>query len=127
MSVSAFAERVYEVVRRVPAGRVTTYGLVARAVGCRSARAVGQALRRNPYAPDVPCHRVIRSDLRVGGFCGNEAGGEVRRKLALLAREGVLFRKGKLIEKERVVGRDWGTGSKIDIKMISRNIGARGR
>ena len=99
---TAFEQRVYDVVRRVAPGAVTTYGAVARRVGCGSARAIGCALRRNPFAPDVPCHRVIRSDLRLGGFRGRRAGPETARKKALLAAEGVRFEKGKLADLSRI-------------------------
>ncbi len=88
------AGRVYAMVREVPVGRVTTYGRVASAVGCRSARAVGQALRRNPHAPEVPCHRVIQSDGRVGAFFGDE--GRAAEKMALLMAEGVRLSGGRL-------------------------------
>lgn len=99
-----FQQRVYDALRRVPAGRVTTYGLLARYLGCRSAQAVGQALRRNPFAPEVPCHRVIAANLHIGGFSGQRSGREIRRKLALLAQEGVLFdAQGRLADAQRVV------------------------
>ena len=86
-----FQRRVYGAVSRIPRGSVATYGQVARVIGCGSARAVGQALRRNPFAPRVPCHRVIRADLTIGGFSGETAGREIERKLALLESEGVAF------------------------------------
>lgn len=88
---TTFEERVYDAVRMVPRGRVTTYKRLGEAIGCGSSRAVGQALRRNPYAPDVPCHRVVGWDLRIGGFGGQNAGAEVERKRALLEAEGVVF------------------------------------
>ena len=94
--VTPFQQRVYECLRRVPRGRVVTYRELARAVGCGSAQAVGQALKKNPFAPEVPCHRVIKSDLRVGGFCGETEGGAVRRKVALLEAEGVVWCDGRL-------------------------------
>ncbi len=73
---------------RVPRGRVTTYGRIAAALGKPGAsRAVGQALHRNPYAPDVPCHRVVGSDGRLTGFAGG-----VAKKRRLLESEGVRFR-----------------------------------
>lgn len=100
--VTAFQRRVYDALRRVPAGRVTTYKRLAEAVGCRSPRAVGQALRRNPFAPEVPCHRVIAADLTPGGFGGRRGGAAARRKQRLLAAEGVRFRNGVLAEPERV-------------------------
>ncbi len=99
---TTFEQRVYDIVRRVPAGSVTTYGAVARHAGCGSARAVGCALRRNPFAPEVPCHRVICSDLRLGGFRGRSDGPETARKKDLLAAEGVRFEKGKLADLSRI-------------------------
>jgi methylated-DNA-[protein]-cysteine S-methyltransferase len=88
---TAFQERVYDAVRMVPHGRVTTYKLLGLAIGCGSSRAVGQALRRNPYMPEVPCHRVVSSDRRIGGFAGESGGAEVDRKRAMLEAEGIEF------------------------------------
>lgn len=89
--VTSFAERVYALISTIPAGRVATYGEVARALGCGSPRAVGQALRRNPRAPEVPCHRVLAADGRLGGYSGAVAGEPLARKVALLEAEGVVF------------------------------------
>jgi methylated-DNA-[protein]-cysteine S-methyltransferase len=101
--VTPFQQRVYDAVRCVPCGRVATYAELGRAIGCRSPRAVGQALRRNPFAPEVPCHRVIASDLTIGGFCGERQGPEIKRKLTLLAAEGVPFDSdGRLCEPDRL-------------------------
>jgi len=98
-----FQQRVYDALGRIPKGKVTTYALLARHVRCGSARAVGQALRRNPFAPKVPCHRVIASDLLIGGFCGARSGAQIRRKRALLETEGVTFdAKGRLAYPGRV-------------------------
>ncbi len=102
MQISDFQERVYRAVRRIPKGRVTTYKLLAAAIDCQSPRAVGQALRHNPFAPEVPCHRVIRADLTVGGFMGERQGPVWRRKIDLLRREGVFFRRGVLTDAARV-------------------------
>lgn len=101
-AITPFQQRVYEAVSRIPRGCVSTYKLVARHVGCGSPRAVGQALRVNPYAPDVPCHRVIAADLGIGGFMGKAAGATIRRKLGMLAAEGVRFREGRLVDAGRV-------------------------
>ena len=57
--LSAFQRRVYGALSAVPAGRVVSYRELGRAIGCRCPRAVGRALRVNPLAPQVPCHRVI--------------------------------------------------------------------
>ena len=83
-----FAERVWAVVQRVPAGRVITYGEVARRAG-GSARAVGQVMRRNTDAPRLPCHRVVGANGWIGGYCGETGGATLARKIALLRSEGV--------------------------------------
>jgi methylated-DNA-[protein]-cysteine S-methyltransferase len=100
--VTDFEQRVYASLCEVPRGSVTTYGLLAERVGSGSARAVGQALRRNPFAPRVPCHRVIRADMSIGGFQGAESGACVAGKRELLAKEGVLFADGRLKDPSRV-------------------------
>jgi methylated-DNA-[protein]-cysteine S-methyltransferase len=100
--VTAFQQRVYEVVARIPRGCVSTYGLVARQIGCAAPRAVGQALRVNPHAPKVPCHRVISSSFQIGGFQGEAVGAAVQRKLKLLEEEDVRFENGRLADRRRV-------------------------
>ncbi|MGC4015214.1 MAG: MGMT family protein [Luteolibacter sp.] len=86
---TAFEMAVYEVVRLIPKGKVSTYGAVARSAGRGGARAVGSALARNPFAPEVPCHRVVRSDGALGGFSGQTEGPEMDRKTRMLRAEGV--------------------------------------
>ncbi len=88
---TAFETRVYEATRRVPRGKVTTYGRLGTALGCGSSQAVGQALKRNPFAPEVPCHRVVQSDLSLGGFSGKREGETIEKKRRLLEAEGVRF------------------------------------
>jgi methylated-DNA-[protein]-cysteine S-methyltransferase len=84
--VPAFHQRVYDLARRIPSGRTLTYGELAAKLGARgAARAVGQALGRNPFAIVVPCHRVVAAGGRMGGF---SAMGGVATKLRLLAIEG---------------------------------------
>lgn len=100
--VTDFRRSVYDAVSRVPRGFVTTYLILAKEVGCRSSRAVGQALRVNPFSPTVPCHRVIASDLGVGGFQGRTEGRALEKKLRLLKREGVRFSRGKLSDPSRI-------------------------
>lgn len=97
-----FENLVYQTLKQVPAGRVTTYKLLAAAVGCKSAQAVGQALRRNPFAPDIPCHRVIRSDLTIGGFMGEKTGAAINKKINLLRQEGVAFKDGRLLDGSKI-------------------------
>lgn len=79
-----FSQKVWALCSRIPVGQVTTYGDIARALGCRGARAVGYALNRNPYAPQVPCHRVVGSNGALTGFAGG-----LPAKAQLLTAEGV--------------------------------------
>ena len=64
------ANVVAQVCSAIPKGKVSTYGALSQVLKS-SPRAVGQALRRNPYAPQVPCHRVVASTLELGGFSGS--------------------------------------------------------
>ncbi|NDC36496.1 MAG: MGMT family protein [Proteobacteria bacterium] len=88
-----FAERCYKLVQRVPRGRVTTYAEIAHALGGKGYRAVGNALNKNPYAPEVPCHRVVSSSGRISGFAWGE-----RRKIKLLRAEGIEVRGGRIVD-----------------------------
>jgi methylated-DNA-[protein]-cysteine S-methyltransferase len=67
--ISDFAQLVYEKTKLIPKGKVTTYKLLAQAIGKPGAsQAVGTALSNNPFAPIVPCHRVLPSNGSIGGF-----------------------------------------------------------
>ena len=85
--ITIFQRKVYLALLDVPAGTTITYGELARRVGCRSAQAVGQALKRNPFAPDVPCHRVVASDGSLGGYNGAREGEQLEHKRSLLEAE----------------------------------------
>lgn len=89
--LTAFQSKIYSLLQHVPAGQVTTYGALALASGCNSAQAIGQALRKNPYAPEIPCHRVVRSDGSLGGFFGKSDQVAVEKKRKILASEGIEF------------------------------------
>ena len=88
---------------KIPEGRVTTYGLVARKLNSKAYRAVGNACRRNPYAPRVPCHRVVRSDGTVGGFGGKTSGKNVKKKIQMLRKEHVEIINGRITDFEKVI------------------------
>jgi len=97
--VSGFRRKVYEVLLRIPRGRVTTYGAIAERVGGkRYARAVGTAVATNPLSLIVPCHRVVPASLRVGnyGMGGREPSTGAYMKRRLLELEGVKFQSGKV-------------------------------
>lgn len=87
-----FNEKVWSVCCKVPTGKVTTYGAIARRLGTpNAARAVGVALNRNPYAPTVPCHRVIGADRTLTGYAGG-----LDKKREMLLAEGVEFDKDRV-------------------------------
>ena len=87
LSGTKFQLKVWAYLRKIPRGKVKTNTLVAKAIGKpHAARAVANAIGKNPYAPKIPCHRVIRSDGSLGGYSGK---GGVKTKKFLLKKEGI--------------------------------------
>jgi len=85
-AVSEFHQRIYAIARRIPPGQTRTYGEIATELGDKGlSRAVGQAMGHNPFAPVVPCHRVLAAGNKPGGF---SAGGGALTKLRMLDIEG---------------------------------------
>ncbi len=81
------AEDVYDILDRIPKGKVTTYGDIAKALGhANASRAIGRILNKNPNPIAVPCHRVVMSDGNIGGYAFGKA-----RKKGLLKKEGLCF------------------------------------
>jgi len=81
------ADDVYDMLARIPEGKVTTYGDIARALGHpHASRAIGRILNKNPNPVVVPCHRVVMSDGNIGGYAFGKA-----RKKELLKKEGLCF------------------------------------
>lgn len=91
------SQRAYSLLRQVPKGKVTTYKALADALGTKAYRAIGQAMRRNPDAPQVPCHRVVTVNGTIGGFMGQSSGENITRKKLLLAREGIQISGNKIV------------------------------
>ena len=87
-----FNQKVWALTARIPAGRVRTYASIAHELGSKGYRAVGNALNRNPYAPAVPCHRVVGSNGALTGFAGG-----LDKKRELLAGEGVALQNGRVV------------------------------
>ena len=83
-----FFSQVYDLVRQIPEGKVTTYGEIARALGTRDARRVGHALHANPSGDTTPCHRVVTKD---GKLSESYAFGGSMEQYAKLLDEGVTF------------------------------------
>ena len=91
-----FQRKVYGAILKIPKGETRTYAWVAKAIGKpKAVRAVGQALKRNRWAPMIPCHRVIASDGSLGGY---SARGGLKAKRRLLSREGAA-----VVKKQRFV------------------------
>jgi deoxyribonuclease V len=100
-----FTKYFYSLVKQIPKGKVSTYGELARALGdIRAARAVGRMLTENPYAPIVPCHRVVMSDGSLGGF-----GGGIPKKIRLLEYEGVQIEGNLIVDFENTYFHDFKT------------------
>jgi len=90
-------EKVYELVRQIPKGKVTTYGHIARRLGTRDARKIGFALHAN-YDPETPCHRVVNKNGRLAESYA--FGGWEKQKEKLLV-EGVIFSSEKTVDLEK--------------------------
>jgi methylated-DNA-[protein]-cysteine S-methyltransferase len=92
------AKDVYDLLKTVPEGQVTTYGDIAKALGFpRAARAIGRIMNANPYPIVVPCHRVVSSDGGIGGY---GFGIEMKRKI--LEREGLQFDGDAIVNFEKI-------------------------
>jgi len=89
-------DKVYKKLLEVPKGRVTTYAELAKAVGLKNGqRAIGRMMNKNPYPVIVPCHRVILSSGKVGGYAWGE-----NVKTKMLSKEGVKIKNGKILHSD---------------------------
>lgn len=100
-----FKQKVCDAVKKVPKGKVTTYKEIADYLDSRAYQAIGNILAKNEHGylqgGNIPCHRVVRSDGEVGGFCGQKCGKMVCEKKKLLRGEGIRFRGNKIIDFEK--------------------------
>ena len=88
MKGTPFQISVWEALKTIPSGETRTYSQIAQQIGRpKAVRAVATAIGKNPYAPDIPCHRVVRTDGALGGYSGP---GGIETKARLLREEGVL-------------------------------------
>jgi len=93
-----FDEKVWQLLKKIPRGRVTTYRAIARKLHSKGYRAVGMACHRNPYAPAAACHRVVKSDGGIGGFASG-----VKKKILLLEKEGVKVKNNKVVNFKKIL------------------------
>lgn len=93
-NLTEFTVKVLRATEKIPVGKVVTYEILAKTIGLpKAARAVGNALNKNPFAPQVPCHRVIKSDGSLGGY-----GFGIKNKFNILKKEGINFTKNFKIQ-----------------------------
>jgi len=89
---------VYEKLLQVPKGKVTTYSELAKAVGLKNGqRAIGRIMSKNPFPVIVPCHRVILSNGKIGGYAWGE-----KIKTNMLSKEGIKIKKGKILDSDNI-------------------------
>ena len=98
-----FNQKCYNLIKKVPKGKITTYKEIAKALKTQAYQAVGNAMRNNPYTPQVPCHRVVKSDGRIGGFKGKKSGKAIKEKIKMLKKEGIEFKSNKIKNFEEVL------------------------
>lgn len=92
--MTSFQSQCYEALKKVPRGKVITYGGLAEMIGMPKAhRAVGSAMNKNPFAPKVPCHRVVKSNGDLGGFSI-----DTKVKIKRLQEEGVMVSNNKIVD-----------------------------
>ncbi len=94
--MKGFNEKVYSLCKRIPKGKISTYKILAEALNCKAYRAVGNAMNKNPYAPVVPCHRVVKSSGEIGGFASGS-----KEKIKMLEKEGIKIIDGRIIDFEK--------------------------
>ena len=103
MQQKNFNQRIWELTKKVPKGKVTTYKILAEAAGTKAYRAVGNAMNKNPFGilncrdkNMVPCHRVVDSKGHLHGFAHG-----LKKKAELLKKEGIKIKNNKIIEFEK--------------------------
>jgi len=94
-------EKVYKKLLEVPKGKITTYGDIAKAIGLKNGqRIIGKIMNKNPYPVIVPCHRVVKSDGKIGGYAWGE-----KVKAKMLSNEGIKIKNGKILDVEKSIHR----------------------
>ncbi|WP_101477250.1 MGMT family protein [Candidatus Nitrosotalea bavarica] len=89
---------VYKKLLQVPKGKVTTYSELAKAVGLKNGqRSVGRMMNKNPFPVIVPCHRVILSNGKIGGYAWGE-----KIKTNMLSKEGIKIKNGKILDSDKI-------------------------
>ena len=94
-------QKILKKLLEVPKGQITTYGELAKAVGLKNGqRAVGKIMNKNPYPVIIPCHRVVMSTGKIGGYAYGE-----HVKIKMLTDEGIKIKNGKIVDLENIIYR----------------------
>lgn len=94
-------QKIFKKLLEVPKGQITTYGELAKAVGLKNGqRAVGKIMNKNPYPVIIPCHRVVMSTGKIGGYAYGE-----HVKIKMLNDEGIKTKNGKIVDLENNIYR----------------------
>ena len=103
--VTKFQKKIYQICKKIPRGRITTYKIVAEKMKTKAYRAIGTALNKNPYGilkcegkNMVPCHRIINSNGFVGGFANG-----IKNKIKLLKKEGIKISNNKILNLDKIL------------------------
>jgi len=95
-----FSEKVLQLTRKIPKGKITTYKIIAKKLKTKAYRAVGNALNKNTKPIIIPCHRVIKTNGEIGGY-----GKGIKNKIKLLKSEGIKIKNNKIENFEKVLFR----------------------
>lgn len=90
-----FQKNIYNLCKRIPKGKVTTYKVIAEKLGTKAYRAVGQALKKNKQPDIIPCFKVIRQDGSIGGYSGTSPA-NIKKKIEKLKSEGVIVKNNRV-------------------------------
>ncbi len=98
-----FFDRVYELCKKIPRGRVSTYKIIAEKLDTKAYRLVGYALKNNSNIRKIPCYRIVDSNGRLCGFDGNNSRRSLNKKAKLLRKEGIIVKDNKIMNFEKVL------------------------
>jgi methylated-DNA-[protein]-cysteine S-methyltransferase len=96
--MSLNSDNCYQLLQQIPLGKVSSYKIIAEKMGSKAYRAVGQMIGKNPSAPQVPCHRIVKSDGSLGGYAFG-----IDKKIELLQAEGIKIKNGKIVDFAKII------------------------
>jgi methylated-DNA-[protein]-cysteine S-methyltransferase len=97
-----FNEKIYELCKKIPKGKVSTYKLIGDKLNSKAYRAIGQALKHNKHPNEIPCFKIIKNNGQIGGYSGNNPK-NISKKIKLLNKEGIKVKNNKIINFKKVL------------------------